>query len=226
MNETGPEARPPADSCSFEERIAERLMPEPEPPLKMVPSSTYQLRMEVMVSSMARMKHALHCGFSSTPTLNQTGELNAAFWLTSRWESSLAKTSASVCVAKYPPFRPHPVIVSATREIICRTEVSRCGVPSGPRKYFWATMFVAFCDQDLGNSTSRCSKAFPPSLKLGMIASRRSQSISSNGWTPSLEKYRLKERPLSCRTSRSLVATLVPPFCSNFPPGERGDVPE
>ena len=24
---------------------------------------------------------------------------------------------------------------------------SRCGVPSVPRKYFWATMFVAFCDQ-------------------------------------------------------------------------------
>ena len=29
-----------------------------------------------------------------------------------------------------------------------RTEDSRCGVPSVPRKYFWATMLVAFCDQD------------------------------------------------------------------------------
>ena len=79
-------------------------------------------------------------------------------------------------------------MVSATREIICRTEDSRCGVPKGPRKYFWATMFVAFCDQVLGNSTSRCSKAFPPSLKLGMMASRRSHSISSNGWVPSWVK--------------------------------------
>jgi hypothetical protein len=26
------------------------------------------------------MKHAEHCGFSSKPTLNQTGELNAASW--------------------------------------------------------------------------------------------------------------------------------------------------
>jgi hypothetical protein len=26
------------------------------------------------------MKQALHCGFSSKPTLNQTGELKAAYW--------------------------------------------------------------------------------------------------------------------------------------------------
>ena len=71
-------------------------MPEPEPPLKIVPSSTYQLRIELMWSSTARMKQALHCcGVSGTPTLNHTGELNAAFWLTSRWASSSAKTRAS-----------------------------------------------------------------------------------------------------------------------------------
>ena len=28
-----------------------------------------------------------------------------------------------------------------------------------PRKYFWATMFVAVCDQNFGNSTSFCSNA-------------------------------------------------------------------
>ena len=28
-----------------------------------------------------------------------------------------------------------------------------------PRKYFWATMLVAFCDQVFGNSTPRCSNA-------------------------------------------------------------------
>src|SRR5215211_1193384 len=32
MNETGPEAWPPFDNCSFEERSFERLTPEPEPP--------------------------------------------------------------------------------------------------------------------------------------------------------------------------------------------------
>src|SRR2546429_4659973 len=80
MKLTGPLAVPPPFSCSFDERSGDRLMPEPEPPLKMVPSSTYQLRMELMESSTARMKQAEHCGFGSTPTLNHTGELNAAFW--------------------------------------------------------------------------------------------------------------------------------------------------
>ena len=41
----------------------------------------------------------------------------------------------------------------ATRETICLTERSRVGESSWPRKYFWATMFVAFCDHDFGNST-------------------------------------------------------------------------
>src|ERR671915_286490 len=60
MNETGPLASPPFDRYSFEERMFERLIPEPEPP--------------------RRMKQAEHCGFSSKPTLNQTGELKAASW--------------------------------------------------------------------------------------------------------------------------------------------------
>src|SRR5438105_15913787 len=78
MKDTGPLAVPPPPSDSFDDRSLDRLMPEPDPPLKMVPSSTYQLRMEDIVSSTARMKHALHCcGVFGTPTLNHTGELNA-----------------------------------------------------------------------------------------------------------------------------------------------------
>src|SRR5919204_5709023 len=101
MNETGPLAVPPPASGSLEERILLRLIPEPDPPLKMVPSSTYQLRIEDIVSSTARMKHALHCwGVSGTPTLNQTGELKAAFCVTSRCESSSANTLASCSAAK------------------------------------------------------------------------------------------------------------------------------
>ena len=165
MKLTGPEAVPPPARGSREERMRDRLMPEPEPPLKIVPSSTYQLRIELMWSSTARMKQALHCcGVSGTPTLNHTGELNAAFWLTSRCASSSAKTRASSAVAKYRFFVPQPVIVSTTRPTSWRTEDSRWGVPRVPRKYFWATMLVAFCDHVIGNSTSRCSKALPPSL--------------------------------------------------------------
>src|SRR3954453_16480735 len=78
MNDTGPDARPPFDSCSLEERILERLMPEPEPPRKIMPSLVFQARIDSIVSSTERMKHALHWGLSSKPTLNHTGELKAA----------------------------------------------------------------------------------------------------------------------------------------------------
>src|SRR4051812_19943658 len=51
-----------------------------------------------------------------------------------------------------------------------------------PRKYFWATMFVAFCDHVFGNSTPCCANAgFSGSP---MTASRISHSIASNGLTP------------------------------------------
>src|SRR3954453_6028506 len=100
MKETGPEACPPFESCPFEERIRERLMPEPEPPRKMTPSRRIQSRIESMESSIERMKQAEHCGFSSNPTLNQTGELKEASWLTRIAFSSASKVSASSSVAK------------------------------------------------------------------------------------------------------------------------------
>src|SRR5207342_2152797 len=58
MKETGPEAWPPFESCSEEERIFDRLTPAPEPPLKMTPSSRYQFRIESIVSSTDKMKQA------------------------------------------------------------------------------------------------------------------------------------------------------------------------
>src|SRR6478736_1907625 len=61
MNETGPDAVPPLLSSSLEDRMRDRLRPAPEPPLKMKPSSLYQLRMESIESSTLRMKHALTC---------------------------------------------------------------------------------------------------------------------------------------------------------------------
>src|SRR5579859_63342 len=56
MNETGPLAVPPEDSSSLLDRIRERFTPEPEPPLKIRPSSLYHSRIESIVSSTARMK--------------------------------------------------------------------------------------------------------------------------------------------------------------------------
>src|SRR5436305_12571105 len=100
MKLTGPDAVPPLDSSSFDERMRERLSPAPEPPLKMSPSSRYQLRMESIVSSTARMKHAETCCGDCVPTLNHTGELKLNTWCSSMCVSSCSKTSASSAEAK------------------------------------------------------------------------------------------------------------------------------
>jgi hypothetical protein len=53
-----------------------------------------------MSSSTLKMKQAEHCGDSSKPTLNQTGELNAAIWCRSTYVSSASNASPSSGVAK------------------------------------------------------------------------------------------------------------------------------
>src|SRR6188472_816892 len=80
MKETGPDAVPPEESSSLEERMRERFRPAPEPPLKMKPSSLYQFKMESIESSTLRMKQALTCWGLAVPTLNQTGELKLNTW--------------------------------------------------------------------------------------------------------------------------------------------------
>src|SRR5262245_16324312 len=82
MTETGPDAVPPEDSSSLDERMRERLRPAPEPPLKMKPSSLYQLRIESIESSTERMKQAETCCGDGVPTLNHTGLLKEKYWLT------------------------------------------------------------------------------------------------------------------------------------------------
>src|SRR5678816_4162729 len=73
MKEMGPEAIPPPERCSREERMLERLMPEPEPPLKIMPSVRHQSRMDSISSWTERMKQAEHCGWALPRTLEQTG---------------------------------------------------------------------------------------------------------------------------------------------------------
>src|SRR3954471_3982195 len=174
MKDTGPEAVPPLASGSIDPRMLERLMPEPEPPRKIRPSRVFQSRIESIVSSTLKMKQAEHCGDSSKPTLNHTGELNAATWCNRMCVSSASNASPSSSEAKYPRSRPQSEIVLATRATICLTERSRVGELSCPRKYFWATMLVAFCDHDFGNSTSSWWKE-------PTAAVRDSHSIVSNG---------------------------------------------
>ncbi len=100
MNDTGPDAVPPLESSSLEERMRERFRPAPEPPLKMKPSSLYQFRIESIESSTERMKQAETCCGDWVPTLNQTGELNEKYWCTSSQVSSCSNSSASAALAK------------------------------------------------------------------------------------------------------------------------------
>ena len=77
MKDTGPLAVPPLLSGSIDPRILERLIPEPEPPRKMLPSLVFQARIDSMLSSTRSMKHA-YIPFSGVslgcpPQLNQTG---------------------------------------------------------------------------------------------------------------------------------------------------------
>src|SRR3954462_7791327 len=116
MKETGPDAVPPLASGSLDPRMLERLMPEPEPPRKMRPSRVFQSRIDSIVSSPERMKQAEHCGDSSKPTLNQTGELKAATWLSRMYVSSASNASPSSSEAKYPRSRPQSAIVPDTRD--------------------------------------------------------------------------------------------------------------
>src|SRR5215207_2078669 len=125
MNETGPDAVPPPASSSFDDRIADRLVPVPDPNLNSMPSVRASVRIESMVSSTELMKQAEHCGAFSKPQLNHTGLLKAAFWCTSRCLRSALKAARAAVDAKYCCRPAHSVIVSTTRPISCRTEYSR-----------------------------------------------------------------------------------------------------
>src|SRR6478672_10520639 len=100
MKLTGPEAVPPEESSSLDERIRDRFSPAPEPPLKIRPSSRYQFRIESIVSSTAKMKHADTCCGELVPTLNHTGELKLNTWCNNIHASSCSNTSASAGEAK------------------------------------------------------------------------------------------------------------------------------
>ena len=94
MKETGPEAIPPPARASLLERSVDRLLPVPEPHLNSIASRLARSMIDSIVSSTELMKQAEHCGFSSLPTLNQTGLLKAAYWLISRKRSSCSKAPA------------------------------------------------------------------------------------------------------------------------------------
>src|SRR5947207_1350869 len=119
---SGPLAVPPPERVSVDERRVERFVPVPEPHLKSMPSVLARVRMESSESFTELMKQAEHCGLvypvtpnstrlvtgfqcqfwpsdlgsmRSQPTLNQTGELKAAYCRISRCTSSSWKVAPS-----------------------------------------------------------------------------------------------------------------------------------
>src|SRR5713101_5060460 len=194
MKLTGPDAIPPPESVSLLPRSEEKLVPVPEPHLKSMPSVFAKSMIEPMSSRTELIKHAEHCGFGCTPTLNHTGELNAIFCSTSRCVSSSRNASRDAASAKYPPASPQRTMLFATRLMSCRTDPSRPGVPGFPLKYLLVTMLVAVCDQLLGTSTSSWRKIVTP-FSLAISAVRFSHSTSSNGDTFPLAKYRSNTNP-------------------------------
>ena len=72
----------------------------PEPNLKSMPSVLASERIESIESPQELMKQAEAWGFGSMPTLNQTGELKEATWLTRIAASSSWKASRSAAVLK------------------------------------------------------------------------------------------------------------------------------
>src|SRR5271166_3973645 len=56
MNDTGPEAVPPLARGSIDPRMFDRLIPDPDPPRKIIPSFVFQSRIDSIVSSTERMK--------------------------------------------------------------------------------------------------------------------------------------------------------------------------
>src|SRR6185312_346527 len=114
MKLSGPEAVPPPLRVSMEPRMDDRFEPAPDPHLNNMPSVLARVRIESSESFTELMKQAEHCGFEypttpnstccvcgfqcqfwpselgsmrSHPTLNQTGELKAAYWRTRMWTS-------------------------------------------------------------------------------------------------------------------------------------------
>src|ERR1700684_1558397 len=123
MKLNGPLAVPPPERVSMEPRMLLRVEPAPEPHLNSMPSVLARVRMESNESCTELMKQAEHCGvlypvtpnstrpaagfqcqlraselgsMRSQPTLNQTGELNAAYWRRMEWGSLSWKAAASL----------------------------------------------------------------------------------------------------------------------------------
>ena len=195
MKLTGPEARPPLERCSTEPRMLERLIPEPEPPRKIIPSLVFQSRIDSIVSSTLRMKQAEHCGCLLEADVEPDRRVEGRL-LVEQDRGQLHLEGVGVLLggevaALAPPVGDRPgdpadhLFDRALALLGCRacrgsTSGRRCWSRSG--------------DQLFGNSTPRCSKAGLSGSPI--TASRISHSISSKGCIPASRKTPLDREAL------------------------------
>ena len=119
--------------------------------MKISPSSRYQLRIDSIVSSTARMKQALTCCGLGVPTLNQTGELKLNTRCSSIQVSSCKEHLGVGLGGEAASLDAGPVVdVHHPVDELAQALDLRCAEPTAPRKYLLVTMFVAFTDQKLG----------------------------------------------------------------------------
>ena len=118
----------------------------------MMPSSRYQLRIESIVSSTDEdeagaglLGHALDADVEPHRAVERgpLGDEDVLQLVAERLRPRRRRRSSR-------PRGPTSVMVSTTRSMTWRSDDSRSGVPSVPRKYFWATMLVALTDHDDG----------------------------------------------------------------------------
>jgi len=110
-------------------RSVEKFVPVPEPHLKSIPSVRVSPMIDSMLSLTELMKHAEHCGFGCTPTLNHTGELKAIFCSTSRCHQLVAERIPRLRIWQIPALSAPSHDGITTRPINCRTDPFALGRP-------------------------------------------------------------------------------------------------
>ena len=181
MNDTGPEAVPPPASVSFDERMRDRLTPEPgaafeDDALVAVPAED---RLHRVVDGEDEAGRALRLRLDADVEPHRAVERRL---LLDQQVGQLVGEGLGVGrrSRSSPASRPSRGSCARRGRSAAGRCVSRSGLPSGPRKYFDTTTLVASCDHAVGISTSCCSKTTSP-FSPWMTALRRSHSTASNG---------------------------------------------
>ena len=170
-------------SCSIEPRMLERLIPEPEPPRKILPSLVFQSRIDSIVSSTLRMKQAEHCGVLLEADVEPDRRVEGRL-LVEQDRGQLGLEGVGVLVGGEVAALAAPVgdrAGDAADHLFDRAlALRRCragrGSTSGRR--CWSRSATS------SSGTRPRAARRPGSAGSPITASRISHSISSNGWTP------------------------------------------